>query len=266
MSYCKVKYCRFSDTHTTASHKCGLCHHYGHGCHECGNLHKIVQLNVYINEELPSHMYCKRPKCKYYKFHTTEAHQCKFCNGFHSEYNCTSNPEFQIRLQHEIEHPSTYRYVPVVEEFDYTQIDMKCPTCGKNVKFDSTKCRVYGLNDECIVCHCNKANVFLPCGHVNLCLDCVKELSKKIIPDSYEFEFIRPDSSYDELNAHFLEHFAGRDGKIYHVANRGMGTEWIMRRNGIGELIEIHNSDMTDIYDQNCADTTSKFTEGYARV
>lgn len=266
MLYCKVKFCRFSGTHTTAGHKCGLCHQYGHGRYECGKLHLIEKLNTYINEELPTYMYCKRPKCEHYKFHTTETHQCKYCNEFHSGYNCVSNPEFQNRLQNEIDHPSTYRYVPIVEDFDDTQIDIDCPTCRKNAKINSNKNRVYGLDNECIVCCKNKVNIFLPCGHVNLCLDCVKALSKKYVPDPFEFEFIRPDSTYDELNAHFIERFAGRDGKIYHVANRGMGTEWFMRRNGTGELIEIHYSDLSDVYDQNHANTTVKFIEGYTRV
>lgn len=35
---CKVKYCRFSAFHTTKSHQCGGCGHFGHGQMECGNM------------------------------------------------------------------------------------------------------------------------------------------------------------------------------------------------------------------------------------
>ena len=43
-SNCKVYGCKYSTFHSTETHKCGKCHHHGHGRVECGNSQKIRDL------------------------------------------------------------------------------------------------------------------------------------------------------------------------------------------------------------------------------
>ena len=84
--YCNSLNCRFSHTHTTFSHKCGLCSEYGHGAMECNNILNMKKLLTHIQKEIPKEQQCN---CRFGKFHTIEGHKCKSCNTYgHMYYNC----------------------------------------------------------------------------------------------------------------------------------------------------------------------------------
>jgi len=57
-TYCKVKECRFSNTHTTLGHQCGTCGEFGHGQIECGNENQKRYLRHFYTEKLPLHNWC----------------------------------------------------------------------------------------------------------------------------------------------------------------------------------------------------------------
>ena len=58
MEYCKVKYCRYPDTHLTIGHKCEKCQTFGHGQFECGNNDFINSLYIYRHDILPNEKQC----------------------------------------------------------------------------------------------------------------------------------------------------------------------------------------------------------------
>ena len=84
---CKVKYCRFSDFHTTKSHQCGWCGKFGHGQMECGNTELTHDLQQHFHEELPEDKWCEFDYCEHRKYHTTQSHYCKFCKKSHRTIN-----------------------------------------------------------------------------------------------------------------------------------------------------------------------------------
>ena len=91
MSSCQVACCRFPDSHTTQSHRCGYCGEYGHGQIECGNQAKINALQKFYNDILPEHKWCTH--CPNHSFakkkHVSHAHNCHKCGKRHSESDCT---------------------------------------------------------------------------------------------------------------------------------------------------------------------------------
>ena len=76
--FCKVSNCRFSNFHTTRSHKCGRCGHFGHGQLECRSDEHKNALSQYFHEELPQDKWCKFDYCEARKYHTTESHFVSF--------------------------------------------------------------------------------------------------------------------------------------------------------------------------------------------
>jgi len=90
--FCKVKHCRYPNTHVTKGHKCGNCGGYGHGVLECRNISDRESLRIY-HESLPYDKWCSIDNCSYKQYHITCAHQCKKCHNlgyvvFHGEDTC----------------------------------------------------------------------------------------------------------------------------------------------------------------------------------
>ena len=56
--FCKVDQCRYDNCHTTKGHRCGNCNKYGHGKLECNQISKMLNLQNYYNDILPSNMWC----------------------------------------------------------------------------------------------------------------------------------------------------------------------------------------------------------------
>ena len=79
--FCHVHKCRFSNTHTTLGHQCGICGEFGHGQLECLNERLKTRLIRYNTDILPTHLWCNLcpPDSDYRKIHTREAHVCPNC-------------------------------------------------------------------------------------------------------------------------------------------------------------------------------------------
>ena len=98
MSFCRVAYCNFSNTHTNKSHICGTCGESGHGQVECSSQHRKDALKQFWTEELAPAKHCEickdslrlqRPvDDEEAQFHTTAAHHCSKCGKRHGEDEC----------------------------------------------------------------------------------------------------------------------------------------------------------------------------------
>ena len=75
---CKVKGCRYSDSHVTSRHMCGSCKKYGHGVMECNNTILIDQLKKYQYERYIDNI-CQVDDCVDRNTHTTVGHSCLYC-------------------------------------------------------------------------------------------------------------------------------------------------------------------------------------------
>ena len=96
-NHCKVKHCRYSYTHTTSGHKCGVIgctQPYGHGQIEHYNKEARDNLKSALLHKLPIDEHCTITGCNYSWNHTTKSHYCKTCNryGLHHHSNCIIQP------------------------------------------------------------------------------------------------------------------------------------------------------------------------------
>ena len=81
--YCKVKHCRYPESHVTSVHRCGKCAKPGHGQIECGNSEQIANLSI-DDEQFPHS--CTMEICYHRNTHINAAHHCEYfeCGGNHS--------------------------------------------------------------------------------------------------------------------------------------------------------------------------------------
>lgn len=86
--FCKVKYCRFPNKHTTSGHQCGICKKFGHGQMECMDKNQINNLKKYNHDKLPNNMQCTYIDCTHKHNHTSESHICSKCHRRHFENEC----------------------------------------------------------------------------------------------------------------------------------------------------------------------------------
>ena len=147
---CKVRGCKYKDSHVTRAHLCGSCKAYGHGQVECHKPNERRKLEAYFGDILPQARHCSMAGCRYKESHTTQAHHCGRCLKNHSFVEC---PERALSVQ--------------------------CPECRKQNKVKISQ-RPAFVDKDCVVCLAKKAQVFFPeCGHINCCLDCFRELPNK---------------------------------------------------------------------------------------
>lgn len=295
--YCLVTGCRYPDTHLTQSHRCP-CGIFGHGQIECTDQYKMNQLRHKVNQsniEFPARLYCTIPGCKKPNTHTNSSHICRICGDRdHSITNCLYNNNIlpRRRTLYEINDPISpppHPGPPPVPSSPKNPSNpakpeskpkkevykIKCPSCrAENIIPISQKLTV-GHNLECIVCFGN-ANIFLPtCGHINICLDCVKEIDNKksnnenidqidqidqinldmninnrlpIEPleivtqlgENQGFNFhVYPGDNINELKARANDVFGNRDGKLVLRCYAGMGCDWYIKRNSLNSDVEI---------------------------
>jgi hypothetical protein len=154
--FCKVAYCRFSSTHVTKGHKCGVCGKYGHGEIECRNARAKLNLEMYRDDVLPNNKICTVTDCEFKSMHTTEAHHCPVC---------------KMRDPHSLENcPSKLSSASV-----NTTYHMKCPVCRADNSITNPK-KIFGLKDECCICYENAVEVlFTSCYHCCICLECLQK-------------------------------------------------------------------------------------------
>lgn len=301
--YCFVEGCRYSNTHLTQSHRCP-CGRFGHGQVECGNYIKIQKLKEKINNNpviFPENLYCTIQGCINPRTHTNSSHVCFKCSGReHSSYSCLHN-NFQNNSQErslsplpEINrvplpspvHPGPPPVPPIPEsppqpspppsnpnKKEFYQI--KCPSCRALNNIPVTQQLTIGHELSCIVCF-DKANIFLPrCGHINICLNCVKQMdilkennhpgidtidqiniehenneinrlpiepSQKVteIGENGCFNFyIYPGDDMNELKRRANIIFENREDKVILCSHAGMGCHWFLKRESINSDVEI---------------------------
>lgn len=150
MLYCKVMQCRYSNTHVTSGHKCGVCAQYGHGEIECFNNIYINRLRDYYSDELPADKQCTVDGCDSKTLHTVDAHHCSRCGKRepHNADTCTVNKIYNI----------------------------KCPLCRTENTITKPQ-KILGLTDTCAICmDANVAVLFPECSHCCVCFKCLDKL------------------------------------------------------------------------------------------
>ena len=174
-SICKVKNCRYSETHTTIAHCCGTCHEFGHGRIEHSYSESKDNLRQYFSDEMPEEEQCTIEGCNHKSSHNNEAHHCSICGdrGSHGAFNCPTYSRNTGR--------STYSN-------DSQTIEVKCPQCQDSKPMTKIKINeenkpsaehlVYGVSGPCIVCFdtIDTTRIRLDCGHANLCWDCTNKI------------------------------------------------------------------------------------------
>jgi len=214
----------------------------------------ISALNKYNSQTLPNHFYCSRPKCLHKQYHKTESHTCKLCGQFHSELNCSRNPEFIERRNAELSDCNNPEY------------KLKCPNCRRDCAFSESKHKIYGIDTKCILCLENNIDAFLPCGHVIMCIKCLKHIAITDSNTSDIMDWFPSYAPYDKIDQYFRRKFKGVDGPIYSTVYAGTGCYWIIRRNGIGELSETYLLHSDNEYCLEIQEEAQKFMNNYRYV
>jgi len=265
--FCKVRDCRFSSEHVTAEHFCRICGCKGHGQIECTNLNTRNSLNVYHNEILPLKLRCTRPKCESNKLHTINGHLCEIClpmkvsfsSKQHSRFNCNYNPDYIARRTAE-----TINSVSSSESKDILY-KLTCPVCRTDNEYSDSHISSSIQEIKCCVCtDVNKKLIFLPsCKHFNLCTDCAEVIRVPNVNAGIRgLRSFGPDTNYNVLNDFALDHFKGKDGKLYMQLYAGMGWSWFVRRHRIGEIVEVILVDGQ--FDDN--NMIERFINGYTKI
>lgn len=234
--FCKVKNCRYPQSHVTFAHQCGSCKLNGHGIVECGNYNDINSLKYYYHEVLPYEDYCLFGGCPESNKHTTESHTCLKCYGrLHSLSTCPTNIK------------------------SLKECNISCPKCRK---INKNVFKSYGSDNKCIVCF-EDAQIFLPeCGHECLCLTCSNKIDQNKNQTNYYDEKYLIDNHYDVplIKSHFKEY------PSYVVVYESMGHSTIVRRlneNSEIEALFIHSDDG---YDPNKIRINQEFMDGYCKI
>ena len=240
MNFCKVHGCRYTFSHTTYGHTCGKCKLTGHGQYECGKSYKIDRLKSYYNDVLPEHKHCEISDCKYKWSHMTIAHNSNNSN--------------------------IIKYV------------IKCPLCRKENKIKTEQKKVYGLDNDCIICLENKVEIYFPdCGHVCICYKCLNQLDNKIIDidDIYilsEHQIINSEEGEIVIERAKDIIYKNRHlcyNKIYTIIAIGMGCCWYIRQENNRSLEGFFmHSDMWGQYGPLNDDRPKmqEFINGYAQI
>lgn len=211
--YCRVLFCRFPFSHVTRGHRCGTCLQYGHGQIECPEPEMVSELySKYGADIIPDHKRCMIADCKYSWSHTTNAHHCKYCNERgHSFFECPKRTK-----------------------------KVKCPICREQNEIPIIQKKIYGCENDCIICFENKVDVYFPkCGHISVCNSCCDRLvinNNHIISENTRHTTTLDDLlvKQDDIPEYILEQtkgiFSNLRDKIYTTRHGGMGSTWFLRR------------------------------------
>jgi hypothetical protein len=219
VEYCKVKGCRFTNSHTTSGHKCGKCGEYGHGVLECVKSKETIRK---LNEDfggdiLEKSKRCTVPNCPTFWNHTTDAHHCKTCSSRTTDPECC---EIGFRID--------------------------CPVCKTNNFVHKKYAGIKGIDIECCVCYSIKADVFFEsCKHINTCFECCKLLDPKKTYKKFYFDTLN-DRIYDEIDCEFSINFnriknktIQYNDKIYLKIPVGMGCCIYAKRDSKNENFKL---------------------------
>ena len=281
MNTCRAKGCRFSNTHVTLGHRCGVCNAFGHGEMECGTKNKIDTLReLSRNDKIPENLQCNVPNCIYKWSHIKSAHHCRTCSERgHGTSNCpqsigqheTSRRSSSIFLRWEIDSQllAGSDEKDEKDEKDETDYKVKCPRCRKYNTFP-TKSRVY-VDSECDVCKDNKAQVLFPvCFHICVCEKCcdrMNENKSEVKSSAYAQSGFFPADDRGSQQAAFSK-MGLADGKVYVTIPAGMGCSFWYRRTSRDALLEklfMHSDDWGQYGPGRVSEHTS-FIDGYTEI
>jgi len=202
----------------TRGHRCGTCLEYGHGKIECPEPEMVSELySKYGANILPDHKKCTIENCKYNWSHTIEAHHCKHCQDrSHSFDNC----------------PKRFKMV-------------KCPICRKENDIPIIQKKIYGCENDCLICFEKKVNVYFPeCGHISVCDTCCDRLAINGHNISRNTDFRTLENliiKQEDISEYILERvknlFSNTPNKIYTTEYGGMGSTWFLRREDVDSEI-----------------------------
>lgn len=148
IKYCKVRGCRFPDSHVTFGHVCGTCGKRGHGIQECGKESLIGRLNCNYSEDTVQE-YCTVQGCDDPETHTSESHHCKRCNTRTTDHMCC----------------------PLL------LTSCICPVCRVENHSVNMSRKVFAPGTECVVCFATGGLVlFDTCGHACVCAVCAQRI------------------------------------------------------------------------------------------
>ncbi len=160
---CKVRECRFSDSHVTLGHKCGTCNKYGHGQLECSDecdIHELYESTK--DDELKTKDQCTSTDCKHAKYHKNHGHYCDDCKSFHIKQLCKKHIT-KTTKQAKILYSITCPHCKV------TSIITTANKSTLNIHTDS----------QCSICTDNEVNICLPCKCAKICNKCLDVMKKK---------------------------------------------------------------------------------------
>lgn len=231
IKFCKVKQCRFSNSHTTRNHLCGNCNILGHGILECNSIILKNELKQYYNEKMNESDYCKFSGCEDKEYHNLFGHHCKKCNRrMHSPETCN---------------------LKNIKEKNY---EIKCLICKKDNKINSKQSKIYGYEEQCIVCMDKNIEIFFPdCGHMCLCKICFDKM-KKIENNNDNFPIL------------YSTEFKLKDYPSYTIQYQGMGCYSIVKRLNKDSNIETLFIHSDDHMVENVDEKINKFVLGYCKI
>ena len=147
MASCKVERCRFSSSHVTLGHQCGICAMFGHGILECGQMSMIQDLSDKYGSDIMSDSdKCKIQDCPSPQYHSSASHVCDNC-GTRGMSDCCNR----------------------------SIIQKKCPSCKKDGNIIISD--LVFTSGDCIICFDKTPMVvFQPCRHANVCLPCARRI------------------------------------------------------------------------------------------
>lgn len=270
MNTCRAKECRFSNTHVTLGHRCGVCNEFGHGLMECGNLNNISTLReLSRNDKIPGNLQCDVPNCIYKWSHIKSAHHCRTCSERgHGTSNCP-----QSRGQQGTSRRSSSIFSrwgsDREDEKNETAYKVKCPRCRAYNIF-STISKVF-VDSECDVCKDDKAQVLFPvCFHICVCEKCcnmMNETKSEVKSSAYAQSGFFPEEDEGREQAAFAK-MGLADGKVYVTIPAGMGCSFWYRRTSRDALLDklfMHSDDWGQYGLGRVAEHTS-FIDGYTEI
>jgi len=239
--FCYVKHCRFSDSHTTRNHRCGICNITGHGERECNNHFAINKLKLHwsMNSELPISKQCTFAGCKTSKYHTNDAHHCEVCKKrYHSIETCSLSLSKSSNLE--------------------KKIKCICPLCKTDNEFLSSSI-VYGAENICCICLTNNAIYYFPsCKHLCVCKSCIYNINEN--SNNYYDEERMQEKNYNIEKIKLLL----KDYPSYIYIYNNINNEYILiRRLNKDSLLEGY------IYSPRSLEIESilkNFINGYAKI
>lgn len=239
---CKVKNCRYSNTHVTAGHRCGNCKEYGHGRIECGSVYKLRDISMYLLDQVLYN--CTVDGCSHSSSHYTTGHFCRECREMYSN-GCTCVASKTV----------------------------KCPICRVINKItNGDNIAVYGITETCKICMERSISVLLPtCRHLCLCRECLNELSRVDehsninIPREQQHVYLDALTSEEYNTAHSI--LKRQIGKFC-IIPAGQGCCWYVKYSSRGYETFFMHGDSWGQYGDDTSDVPlmETFINGYEEV